>query len=206
MARRWTAIVSLASLAILLGGWDCGSGGGEDGGVSPTHSTCDLSATFTGPCLVTLTGAANLSFACKPIYAIYDPTDGTLGSTSMVQIGASNARNPDGGVGVSSINVTLKWAGPPAAGTMPTLTQATAASKPNNILLFLDDPLGSTFQSVYPTQSMQFTVNKAAMASTGDAGSGRSFWCIDGQLTSDVPNLSDPSSVIHLSLGFDAGV
>jgi len=202
MSHRWTGCLLLAGFAFVLGGWDCGTSQNPDGGPPPA-SACDLQSAFAGPCLATLTGAADFSFGCKPIYAKFDPTVGPHGTSSMVQIGTSNAKNPDGGVGVGFLNITLSWDGPPTDNTTPTLTPATAASKPNNILMSLSN--GSDYQAVYPDQAMQFTVVKAAEAPSADGGPS-SFFCIEGHLTSDVPSLSNPSSIVHLDLSFDAGI
>ncbi len=195
MRRRWTVYVVLVGCAPVVSGWDCGS----SAPVEHLHP-CGAAGPSDGvPCTISLTGAVDLSFQCTSAYARYDAPANV---TSLVHIGAShvpNPANPD--AGVSSIDITLAFTGPPVAGAA-SLVPATPTQKPNAILLFLSDPLMTTYAASDPDGgTMGLTITSAAPAGSADGGP-TDLFCLHGNLSAQLPGLYNAQSVVSLDGGF----
>ncbi len=197
MGKHWVVLAVLVGCATVVGGWDCGSSSaGPDGG-----NACFSTGPSEGvPCNISLTGAVDLDFQCRSAFARYD---GTTNTTSLVQIGAShvpNPTNPD--AGVSSINITLAFTGPPQMGPA-NLVPASPTSKPNSILLFLSDPLMTTFATAYPDGGpMSLTITGFDQSFGADGGQAMDLWCLHGNLSAPVPNFYNHNSVVMLDASF----
>ena len=209
MGHRLTGVLILTGCVAVLLGWGCDTA--SPPGPPVPQSSCDIQSVFTTDrCLMTLSGAVDAGFRCTPAYARYNSTDHTM---SMVQIAATPPSGP-----VKYVNVTLEWAGVPVDGALP-LVSATGASNPNSVIIGLNDPGTTIYQGVYDTvtppphaydsSTMEFTVSKFG-AAPFDAGGDQNYipplWCVNGHLSADTVDLTNPSKSIHLDLTFDGGI
>jgi hypothetical protein len=194
MRTRWTGLCLLAGSSFVLAGWDCGSGTAHP--PPGPSSTCATQGPSEGvACDVALTGAVTAAFSCTSAFARYDAPSNT---TALVQIGAHPGTST-----VGSINITLAFDGMPAVGP-EALIPATAAEKPNNIILFANGGGDSTFQTFYTgpdAGQMALTLVSAEVGSASDGGVS-DLWCIHGHLAADIPGVDNPSVIVHMTASF----